>query len=206
MHTHWAAGDAHSLALLSSGLVTAWGDNTYGQTTLPSVLLPTGYWIYNPSLGWTIVYIQPPPVLAIAAGRNHNLVVMTNHTVVAWGDDTYGESDVPATLTNVVAVAGGYAHSVALCADGTVTAWGDDSYGQTNVPAGLTNVVAVTAGDFNTLALLANGSVVGWGDNSYGQLNVPATATNAVAIASGYYHSLALTPAPKVTRAGTSKK
>ena len=201
-----AAGDAHSLALLSSGLVTAWGDNTYGQTTLPSVLLPTGYWIYNPSLGWTIVYIQPPPVLAIAAGRNHNLVVMTNHTVVAWGDDTYGESDVPATLTNVVAVAGGYAHSVALCADGTVTAWGDDSYGQTNVPAGLTNVVAVTAGDFNTLALLANGSVVGWGDNSYGQLNVPATATNAVAIASGYYHSLALTPAPKVTRAGTSKK
>ena len=74
------------------------------------------------------------------------------------------------------------------------------------MPAGLTNVVAVTAGDFNTLALLANGSVVGWGDNSYGQLNVPATATNAVAIASGYYHSLALTPAPKVTRAGTSKK
>jgi hypothetical protein len=192
-----AAGDAHSLALLGTGQVIAWGDNTYGQTTLPAVLVPTGYYVYDPSLGHYIwVSTPPPPVVAMAAGRIHSLVVMANNTVIAWGDDSYGESDVPVTLTNAVAVAGGYAHSVALCADGTVTAWGDDSYGQTDVPAGLTNVVAIAAGDFDTLALLADGSVMGWGDNSCGQLDVPATATNVVAIASGYYHSLALLPAP----------
>jgi hypothetical protein len=201
-----AAGDAHSLALLGSGQVTAWGDDTYGQTTLPTPLVPYWTWFYDPTNGWYEILVPPTPVQAIAAGRNHNLVVLTNNTVVAWGDDTYGESDVPADLTNAVAVAGGYAHSVALCADGTVTAWGDDSYGQTDVPAGVTNVVAIAAGDFHTLALQANGLVVGWGDDSYGQLDAPVAATNAVAIAAGYYHSVALLPTAATPKLSAVKK
>jgi len=187
-----SAGDAHSLALLANGTVIVWGDNTYGQMNLPDVLTPEyGYpwWdIYWPNPNWI-------PASTIATGRNHNLAVLTNGVVAAWGDNSGGQCDVPADLTNAVAVAGGYLHSVALRADGTVTAWGDDAYGQTEVPVGLTNVVAITAGDFNTLALLANGSVVAWGDDSFGQDEVPANITNAVGIASGYYHSMALLPA-----------
>lgn len=188
-----SAGDAHSLALMANGTVAAWGDDTYWQTMVPTVLTPEyivrGWWgtFYYQNPGWI-------PASAIAAGRNHNLVVLTNGTVIAWGDNSGGQCNVPADITNAVAVAGGYWHSAALRADGTVIAWGDNTYGQTNLPPGLTNVVAISAGDFNTMALRADGCVLAWGDNSYGQNNIPAGVTNSVGIASGYYHSMALIP------------
>ena len=188
-----SAGDAHSLALMANGTVAAWGDDTYWQTRVPTVLTPE----YIVRGWWGTFYYQNPswiPASAIAAGRNHNLAVLTNGTVIAWGDNSGGQCNVPGDLTNAVAVAGGYLHSVALRADGTVTTWGDNTYGQTNLPPGLTNVVAITAGDFNTLALRADGRVLAWGDNSYGQNNIPASVTNSVGIASGYYHSMALIP------------
>jgi alpha-tubulin suppressor-like RCC1 family protein len=190
-----AAGDAHSLALLANGTVVAWGDNTYGQTSLPDVLTP-GYYFYEWWDGQNVWISNPDwvPAQAIAAGRIHNLAVLNNGTVVGWGDNSFGQLNIPPGLTNATAVAGGYLHSVALRDDGTVVAWGDDTYGQTDVPFGLTNVVAVAAGDFNTLALLANGTVVGWGDDLYGQIDIPASVTNVVSIAAGYYHSLALVP------------
>jgi hypothetical protein len=185
-----AAGDSHSLALLASGTVVAWGDDSHGQTDLPLVL--TGYWWYNWWYEW--FYTPPQPARAISAGRNHNLALLYDGTVVAWGDNSFGQASPPSNLSNVVAITAGYLHSAALCSNGTVVVWGDDTFGQTNVPPGLSNVVAIAAGDFHTLALLSNGTVVGWGDNTFGQLDVPSSVTNAVGIASGYYHGLALVP------------
>ena len=195
-----AAGDSHSLALLASGLVVAWGDNTYGQTSLPNQLIP-GYYV---GPWWYPIWVNNPnwmPVQAIAAGRNHNLAVLTNGTVVAWGDNSFGQSSPPPNLSNVVAVTAGYLHSVALCSNGTVVAWGDNTFGQTNVSLGLSNVVAIAAGDFDTLALLSNGNIIGWGDDTFGQLGVPSGAANVVGIASGYYHGLALVPFIQVLQA-----
>src|ERR1700739_2154907 len=69
--------------------------------------------------------------------------------VLAWeagtgyGIGQYGETNVPADLTNAVEIAAGGFHSLALRQDGTVVAWGDNNFGQTNVPAGLSNVIAV---------------------------------------------------------------
>jgi hypothetical protein len=189
-----AAGNSHSLALLASGTVVAWGDDTYGQTDIPFALMPgylvyywwgEEYWVIN--LSWV-------PVQAIAAGRNHNLALLYDGTVVAWGDNSFGQASPPSNLSNVVAITAGYLHSAALCSNGTVVVWGDNTFGQTNVPPGLSNVVAIAAGDFHTLALLSNGTVVGWGDDTFGQLDVPSSVTQAVGIASGYYHGLALVP------------
>ena len=64
---------------------------------------------------------------------------------IAWGRNDYGESSVPAGLTNGVAVAAGWDHSLALKSDGTVVGWGDDYAGATSVPAGLTNARAAYA-------------------------------------------------------------
>jgi hypothetical protein len=195
-----AAGNSHSLALLASGAVVAWGDDTYGQTDLPSVLTPGGYWEYIPGPYywwdgyWIWVSGNPLPVQAIAAGCNHNLALLPDGTVVAWGDNSFGQASPPSNLSNVVAIAAGYLHSAALCSNGTVVVWGDNTFGQANVPPGLSNVVAIAAGDFHTLALLSNGAVVEWGDDTFGQLDVPFDVVNAVGIASGCYHALALVP------------
>ena len=73
--------------------------------------------------------------------------------MVAWGDNRYGQTNVPSGLTNVVAIASGGYHSLALKGDGTVVVWGWNALGQCNVPSGLTNVVAIAGGDSHSLAL-----------------------------------------------------
>src|ERR1051325_9530461 len=83
-------------------------------------------------------------------------------TVVAWGDNSSGQTIVPNDLTNVVAIAAGYAHALALRADGTVIGWGDHTSHQTEVPPDLANVVAIAAGEAHSLALRSDGTVVAW--------------------------------------------
>ena len=64
-------------------------------------------------------------VVAIAGGGYHSLALKYDGTVVAWGDNSAGQTNVPAGLSNVVAVAAGGFHSLALKNDGSVVAWGD---------------------------------------------------------------------------------
>lgn len=109
--------------------------------------------------------------------------------VIAWGDNSTGQADVPAGLTNVVAVAGGLNHSLALKADGTVVAWGTNNYGQTSVPAGLANVTAIAAAGHRSLALKSDGTVITWG---YVHQPPPPDLTNVTAIAGCGSYDLAL--------------
>lgn len=85
-------------------------------------------------------------VTALAAGTRHNLALRSDGTVLAWGENTFGQlgdgttvdSDTPVQvktaggvdLTDVVAVAAGGWHSVALKGDGSVWAWGSDAFRQ----------------------------------------------------------------------------
>jgi alpha-tubulin suppressor-like RCC1 family protein len=131
-------------------------------------------------------------VVAIAAGDSHTLAVRVDGTVVAWGDDSWGQIDVPSGLASVKAVAGGNEHSLALLADGTLVAWGGNDSGQTNIPPGLTNVVAIAAASGVSLALNGDGTVSVWGDNSYGQTNVPPGLDDVVSIGAGPWHCLAV--------------
>ncbi|HXA44023.1 MAG TPA: hypothetical protein VNZ25_00835 [Candidatus Angelobacter sp.] len=129
---------------------------------------------------------------AIACGGWHSLGVQTNGTVVAWGDNSMDQTNVPSGLSGVIAVAGGEAHSLALRSDSTVVAWGDNSHGESTVPSGLSNVVAIAAGGWHSLALRSGGGVVAWGDNSSGESYVPGDLFNAVAIAAGSSNNLAV--------------
>src|SRR6266567_2071627 len=74
-------------------------------------------------------------------------------SVVAWGDNDEGETDVPAGLTDVTAVAAGWYHSLAVTAQGRVVAWGSGAYGITQAPGDLAGVTAVAAGRLHSLAL-----------------------------------------------------
>ena len=83
----------------------------------------------------------------------HSLALKNDGTVVAWGSNNYGQTNVPAGLTGVIAVAAGHRHSLALKSNGTVVVWGDNSQGQTNVPAGLAGVTAIAASGDHSLVL-----------------------------------------------------
>ncbi len=109
----------------------------------------------------------------IVAGTDHTVGLKTDGTVVATGNNDYGECDVLG-WTDIVAVAVGYNHTVGLKSDGTVTAVGGKYDGQCNV-SGWTDIVAVTTGsEFGeyTIGLKSDGTLVATGDNSYGQCNV----------------------------------
>ena len=137
----------------------------------------------------------PPSVtniVGVAQGGSFTVALSANGSVVAWGNNSDGQTN-NAPLSNIVAVAAGGSHAMALRNDGKVIAWGNNTYGQSIVPTGLSNVVAMAAGASHSLALRANGTVVGWGRNSSGQTNIPTGLTNVVAIACGVSHSLALT-------------
>jgi autotransporter-associated beta strand protein len=113
-------------------------------------------------------------------------------TVVAWGYNLYGETNVPQGLTGVSTISAGAYHSVALESNGTIVAWGYDDDFETNVPPGLTNVSVISAGDYFTLALQTNGVVSGWGSDVDGQTSPPPGLLPATAIAAGGYHGLVL--------------
>lgn len=119
-------------------------------------------------------------------------------SVVGWGQNTYGECDVPAPNAGFTAVSAGYLHSLGLKTDGSIVAWGNNTWGQCNVPAPNTDFVAVAAGYRHSLGLKADGSVVAWGsnDDDHGtgtnQCIVPLPNEGFVAIGAGAFHSLGL--------------
>ena len=122
--------------------------------------------------------------------------------VVAWGAGTFvakppdlndfGQSLVPASLTNATQVAAGWRHSLALRSDGSLAGWGDDTLGQLDFNVGETDFVAVACGRLHSLALRSSSTVAVAGDDSFGQTDVPSNLSNVVAVAGGFFHSLAL--------------
>src|ERR1043166_6438287 len=87
--------------------------------------------------------------------------------LVAWGDDFYGQTEIPASLSNVIAVVGGRAHTVALTEAGQVVGWGAYDAGggifPFSVPSNATNIIIVAAGGSHTLAVKSDGSLMTWG-------------------------------------------
>jgi alpha-tubulin suppressor-like RCC1 family protein len=180
-----AAGDQHSLGLLSNGQITAQGDNMYGQCQVPP--LPLG-----------MTYTQ------IAAGKHHSLAIRSDGQIIAWGDNNTGQCNAPPAPAGLsfVEITAGEFHSVARLSDGSVVAWGLPSLlNVPALPAGLT-YVEISAGSDHTLALRSDGSAVGWADPfTFGAADVPASppgmtythvSAGGVVGSGGYCHSAVL--------------
>lgn len=146
-------------------------------------------------------FMRPPPlhgihfptfVVLLALGCSA-LTANGNTRILSFGDNTYGQGDVPPELTNAIAVASGEIHSLALTRDGRVVAWGDNSRLQCNVPPDLTNAIAISATAYHSLALTADGRVRVWGWWEYGVTAVPTDLTNAISVEGGVLFAMAAT-------------
>lgn len=117
-------------------------------------------------------YKDPNYIVEIAAGSNHTVALKSDGTVIAWGDNTYGQCDVPHNLKDVVSISAGANHTVALKADGTIVVWGNNRYGQCDVPWTLKDAILIASGDNHIVATKSDGTIVAWGYNAYEQCNV----------------------------------
>ena len=161
-------------------------------TPLPPAY-PVAVWGYSSPTGSSM----PTGVqgIAVASGFEHSLVLKNDGTVVAWGNNYRGQSNVPAGLSGVKVIGAGYYHSLAVKADGTVVAWGcvGLNYSQCAPPPNLTGAISVAGGYYHSLALKSDGTVVAWGCGiNYLQCKIPTGLKDVVAIGAGEIHSLAL--------------
>ena len=150
--------------------------------------------------------IQCSDAATISAGLYHTVGLNRNKTVVAVGDNAYGQLGVSSWM-NIKAIAAGLNHTVGLTEDGIVLAVGNNINSQSVIPSDWTNIKAIAAGWYHTVGLTGDGTVVAVGNNVYSQLIFPSDWTNNIqAIAAGAYHTVGLKKDGTVVAVGDNSK
>ena len=123
----------------------------------------------------------------VATGWAHTVGVKSDGSVIAVGDNDWGQCDI-SDWTAINQVAAGYYHTVGLKSDGTVVAvgWNDDR--QCDVGDWI-DIKQVTAGYYHTVGCRLDGNVVAVGDNDLGQCDVSGW-TDIVQVAAGGVHTV----------------
>ena len=186
-----AIGEARNegFAIDATGQAYGWGINGTGSMCL------------GRNRGMQTTPVKIPGItkaISVQGGQDHVLFLLSNHTVVACGDNDFGQLGTGSTvnsptpvpvvgLSNIAQITAGNVSSGAVDSSGNVYMWGHNNHGQigngsmggsvklptkVNLPA---SAVEISAGgddgaNGQTFALLSNGAVYSWGDNAYGQL------------------------------------
>jgi hypothetical protein len=173
----------------SPSVAIAWGDNDYGQSSVP---------------------LQASNVVALSASGDTTLALLADGHVLAWGEEDADTAVVPSDVTNAVGIVAAPGYFGAVLADGRYRMWGSLTrqypepcdlewegwviiYPLSLQPTiDLSNVVAAASGAYHGIALRADRSIHTWGVH-YGGLNEnPYGLTNVVEVAAGRWHTLAL--------------
>ncbi len=214
-----AVGYPHSCAVLSSGHVDCWGENSWGQL---------GDGSKHPA-ETPIDVLGVTDALQVSASEGDSCAVLASGHADCWGSGELGDGTKEASvtavevtgLTNAVQIATSAGGSCALLSSGHVECWGTNEEGElgagthggysdtpVEVP-GLTEVLQVAAGNLYFCAVLSSGHVECWGSNRSGQLGdgtdhaayAPAEVqgiSNATQVGAAYEHTCAVLSAGHV--------
>jgi large repetitive protein len=217
--TALSVGTRSACAVTTSGGLTCWGLNTYGQLgngTTDSSATPVNVTGLASGVG------------SVAVGAGHACALATTG-VKCWGYNGYGQLgntttidsltpvDVTGLASGISNLTAGNNHTCAITTTGGVKCWGYNSYGQlgdgttasSTTPVGVigltSGVTNLTGGANHTCAITGSHDVVCWGNNPYGQLGngqvsmalsaltPTGLASGITAAAAGYNHTCALT-------------
>ena len=204
-----ADGAGGYCAILISGLVDCWGDNSFGELGEGAIRGPQQC---HDSACSTTPVSTGIHATSLAAVNTGFCAILTSGLVDCWGDNSFGElgdglSSGPLTCTgysdygvscsttpvstgiHATSLAGGAANYCAVLTSGTIDCWGDDSAGElgngsrsgpdtcaystpcdpTPTSTGVSGTSVATDGS-SACAILTSGLVDCWGENAEGQL------------------------------------
>lgn len=188
---HVYPGSFHTLALKTDGTLWVWGQNLDDQ-------MGTG------SLGKNLLNFSANPIKLLdnvksaAAGGKHSLVIKTDGTLWAFGDNYEGElgngttTDSPKPIqigSGFVQVAAGYEFSAGIKSDSTLWTWGGNTFGQLGdgsfdyktIPQAVMNdVSSVSAAPYGLRVVKADGTLWSCGTNAYGEIGTGKTGDTEV--------------------------
>jgi alpha-tubulin suppressor-like RCC1 family protein len=164
-----SAGGEQTLDLQQNGTVQAFGNDENGQLGVgtssgPELCLQGRIAEENPAQERVPCSTLPVAVAGLsgvrqlASGWDHSLALLEDGTVMAWGNNEYGQLGAPSTGPEICET-----HFV------------NGIHGCSRVPvpvAGLSGVKAIAAGAGDSFALLEDGTVAAWGDGESGYLGV----------------------------------
>ena len=179
-----AGGITFTCAIVSSGNVKCWGDNTHGQLGNGGNAATT-----------SIVDVKGlSDAVEIAVGSYHACVLRSGGTVSCWGLNSAGQLGNGNTMDQYIPVdvgsvsqgmhiTAGFNFSCAVKSSGQILCWGGNDYGQLGngsssaspTPNAVTvsnfsDAISIGAGTNHACAVHKTGSVSCWGLNDDGQL------------------------------------
>ena len=163
-----SAGEEHFGAVRDDGTLFLWGDSQGGAFAQGD----TEKWVPNQSYTDYLFVPQGVSFSQISCGYFHNVGLMTNGGVTAWGMNGTNQCNVPVTCNGgVVSVSAGSGYSVALKNDGTLIGWGIP----TVIPNGsavlasniksMASQISANGGDTSIIAITENGTVLVFSQN-----------------------------------------
>jgi alpha-tubulin suppressor-like RCC1 family protein len=154
--------------------------------------------------------LDEDPILAfpsVTAGLFHTCTLNTRGIAKCFGDNTYGQTNVPAGI-GFVSLSAGDSHTCGIDPNGTAHCWGENTNGQCDPPAGVLFAL-VSSGARHTCGIsrelgvgirvptnkgLIRGTPHCWGAKGFGQTDVPPGVPEVISISSATWHTCAVTP------------
>ncbi len=152
--TQISVGLYHSCALLASGVIKCWGDNSQGELGLGAASTPVGD---GPSEVAALVGVQglPAAPVQVVAAHLGTCALLSSGAVHCWGVNTVGQP--------------GLGHTTQTSAPGAAVDLGPGAV-----------AVEISSAVRHVCARLSTGAVKCWGDNVGGDVGIEQSETNPV--------------------------